>query len=542
MGRAKFVIPVLLCLICNSYGLPRVDPLVDSKVGLIRGLTSSDGDYSMFLGIPYATVDPSNPFGPSLPHPGFEGTFDAYDDSAICPQEEEFNNTIVGTLDCLHLNVYVPNTASTRNPRPVLVWIYGGAFSIGFAGRYTYGPKYLVEHDVIVVTLNYRVGPYGFMCLDSPRVPGNQGLKDQLSALRWVKNNIEAFGGDSDKITIFGESAGAASVDFHLTYTEEDLFNNVIIQSGTALAPFAVQEQDIYLPIKLAEYLGFVTTNIDDALEFLGTVDTDLVIAASLETKLQPLPCVEKEFDDVERFITDHPLNVKVPKAKTVPVLIGFNNREQLMTYGNPSPEMFKSDIFYDSLESYFTYDREHLARVAANVRQFYIGDQEISENVKSEITDFSSDFTFNHPTYRSIQKYFENGGEQIYHYLFSYDGDRNFVKRRRNITENGAAHADEITYLFDFAPFDETPSSDDQLIIDRMTTMWTNFAKFSNPTPEISDLLPLQWPAVTKESLNCLNIDRELSVQRRPFHDRVAYWDLFYKLNKEFQKGYRED
>lgn len=65
MGRAKFVIPVLLCLICNSYGLPRVDPLVDSKVGLIRGLTSSDGDYSMFLGIPYATVDPSNPFGVS---------------------------------------------------------------------------------------------------------------------------------------------------------------------------------------------------------------------------------------------------------------------------------------------------------------------------------------------------------------------------------------------------------------------------------------------------------------------------------------------
>lgn len=67
-------------------------------------------------------------------------------------------------------------------------------------------------------------------------------------------------------------------------------------------------------------------------------------------------------------------------------------------------------------------------------------------------------------------------------------------------------------------------------------------FVFFSNPTPEISDLLPLQWPAVTKESLNCLNIDRELSVQRRPFHDRVAYWDLFYKLNKEFQKGYRED
>ncbi|XP_063822408.1 cholinesterase 2-like [Ostrinia nubilalis] len=542
MGGTKCVIPILLCLIFETYGLPRVDPLVDSKIGLIRGLTAPDGTYSMFLGIPFATVDPSNPFGPSTPHPGFEGTFDAYDDSAICPQREEFNQTLTGTLDCLHLNVYVPSTASSKNRLPVLVWIYGGGFSIGFAGRYVYGPKYLVKHEVILVTINYRLGPYGFMCLDNPKVPGNQGLKDQLLGLRWVKDNIEAFGGDSDKITIFGESAGAVSVGFHLIYTQEELFRNVILQSGTPLAPFAIAEPDYNAPLKLAQYLGFVATNSDDALEFLRTVDTDLILAATEATGIVNLPCVENKFDNVESLITDHPINVEIPNAKSVPILIGFNNREQLGTYAKAGPELFESDEFYKTIESHFTYDSEHLARVAENVRQFYIGDEDISASMKWEISDFSSDFFFNHPNYRFIQKYLENGGNNVYHYLFSYDGDRNFVKRRLNITDSGASHADEITYLFDFTPFNESPTSDDQLVIDRMTTLWTNFVKYSEPIPETSDLLPVQWPLVTKESLTCLNIDSELSIQKRPFHDRVAYWDLFYRLNKVFQKGYKED
>lgn len=106
--------------------------------------------------------------------------FEAYDDSAVCPQVEEFNNTIVGSLDCLNLNVFVPNKASSEKKLPVLVWIPGGGFTIGFGNRYLYGPKYLIRHDVVVVSINYRLGPYGFMCLDTPGVPGNQGLKDQV--------------------------------------------------------------------------------------------------------------------------------------------------------------------------------------------------------------------------------------------------------------------------------------------------------------------------------------------------------------------------
>ncbi|XP_075974001.1 juvenile hormone esterase-like [Anticarsia gemmatalis] len=533
-----------ICLIHNGNALSRIDPLVDSKVGLIRGLRASDGDYSMFMGIPYATVNESNPFGPSIPHPGFEDTFEAYDDSAICPQLEEFGNTIVGTLDCLHLNVYVPNTANSRNQLPVLVWIYGGGFTIGYSGRHVYGPKYLVQHNVVLVTLNYRLGPYGFMCLDTPDIPGNQGLKDQQTALRWVKNNIEAFGGDPNKITIFGESAGGASVDYQLTYGKEKLFDQVILQSGVGLCPWALKVPDESAVIKIAGHLGLPTTDVSEAVEFLAQSDVELVIAATTELDIRFKPCVEKEFEGVERFIYDYPANIKNVNVRNVPILMGYNSDERLAWYEHLTPEEYaKLNPFFEALEESFIFEsEEYLKEMEAELRHFYIGDEKFSEDVKEGLVRFSSDHSFNYPVMRTLNKYLDSGAKNIYYYLFFYDGDRNFVKERLNITSPGAIHADEISYFFDVSFMDQTPTPEDQLIIDRVTTLWTNFAKYGNPTPEVTELLPVQWPVVTKDQLNYLYIDTELKVQKRNFKSRIALWNLFYKINQKYEIGYRDD
>ncbi|CAH2064845.1 unnamed protein product, partial [Iphiclides podalirius] len=533
------VLLVHLLIIGAALCSPRLDPLVDTKKGLIRGLQASDGDYAMFLGIPYARVNESNPFGPSHPYPDFEEVFEAYDDTAVCPQIEEFSNEIVGSLDCLHLNIYVPNKATTRNRLPVLVWIYGGGFQIGYAGRFLYGPKYLVRNDVILVTLNYRVGPYGFMCLDTADVPGNQGLKDQLTALRWVKDNIDAFGGDVNKVTIFGESAGGASVDFHLLSTKEKLFDKAILQSGTTLCPWVMEDSDSknQAPIKIAERLGLDTDSTDDALEFLTTVKPELVIAASSEIPLNFLPCVEKEFEGVERFIAVHPINGAAPKARSVPILAGYNSNEMLEIAGKKPAESYQdSDVFHEYLTHIF--DLSEDGELETIVRQFYIGDEDISVDLKRELINFESDLSFNHPVHRSVQKYLANAG-RVYHYLFSYSGNRNFVKYMKNITDDGAAHADEIGYLFDMTLLSEDPSEEDQLVIDRMTTMWTNFVKYGDPTPETSDLLPVKWVPATAEKLNYLNIDSDLTLRRRPFHDRMAFLDLFFEMNKNLLRGY---
>ncbi|VVC87374.1 unnamed protein product [Leptidea sinapis] len=183
-------------------------------------------------------VENINVFGRSAGAMSIEihGIFEAIDDTAVCPQRNEFNNELAGILDCLHVNVYVPDTITDKN-LPVLVWIYGRAFTIGFAGRYVYGPKCLVRHDVILVTLSYRVGPYGFLCPGTERVPGNQGIKDQLLALEWVKVNIQAFGGDVENINVFRQSAGAMSIEIQLLSTQEKLFKRAILHSGFVARP-----------------------------------------------------------------------------------------------------------------------------------------------------------------------------------------------------------------------------------------------------------------------------------------------------------------
>ncbi|XP_026739429.1 juvenile hormone esterase-like [Trichoplusia ni] len=543
MWRYKFnILPVLACLIHYGTAMSRIDPLVDTKVGLIRGLRATDGDYAMFMGIPYATVDGANPFGPSEPHPGFDEPFDAYDDSAVCPQVDEFTDKEVGSIDCLHLNVYVPNTANSKNRLPVLVWIYGGAFKIGYSGRFLYGPRYLVKQDLILVTINYRVGPYGFMCLDVPEVPGNQGLKDQQLALKWIKNNIEAFGGNPDQITIFGESAGGSSVDFQSMYSQEKLFNQVIMQSGVALAPWAVGAPEPLVPLKIAKQLGFETTDTKEALSFLASIDTDLVIAAGAELKLSYNPCVENDFDNVTRFIHDFPLNIKKPNLGNLPTLLGVNKDEGLADFRSKTAEEISqnSEIFLEYLNYYFNFNTLDLNEMEQIVRNFYIGDEIISENVVEGLIKVYSDLFFNYPTARTLQKYLDNGLKNIYYYLFSYDGERNFVKNRLNVTVPGASHADEIGYLFDISYMDKNPAPEDQLVIDRMTTLWANFVKFGNPTPQTTEILPVQWPAATKDSQYYLNIDADLTVGKRYFNSRIAFWELFYKLNEKAQIGYK--
>ncbi|XP_004930124.1 bile salt-activated lipase [Bombyx mori] len=525
----------------NCEGLSRIDPLVDTNVGLIRGIRAVDGEYSMFMGIPYGIVDVNNPFGPATSHPGFDNVFEAFDDSAICPQIEEFNNTIVGTLDCLHLNIYVPNSATSRNRLPVLVWIHGGGFSVGFSGRYLYGPKYLVRHDIILVTLNYRLGPYGFMCLNTPEISGNQGLKDQYMALKWIKNNINAFGGDANSITIFGESAGGASVDLHVHFDEERLFDKVIMQSGTSRGPWVIQEPDLSAPKKIANYLGYTTDDINDAVSFLSTVDTKLIIASASELNLSFRPCVEQ--DTSKRLISDYPINV-APKMKNIPVLIGYNDHEWLAQYLNKDTSFYKglNNKFYEYLQSFFNFDDEQLSEMEKIVRQFYTGDEAIDEESMWHVVDFDSDIMFNYPTEISIKEYIDNGAETVFFYIFSYVGEKNFVKDRLNITVGGAVHADEIGYLFDLSYDTQIPSAEDQLMIDRITTLWANFVKYGNPTPDTSDLLPVQWTPVTKTTRPYLNINTDLDIQKRPFHKRIAFWDMFYKLNYEFQKGLRND
>lgn len=415
---------------------------------------------------------------PSTPYPDFEETFEAYYDSGVCPQMESGN--ILGSLNCLHLNIYVPKSASSQNRVPVLVWIHGGGFSSGSSG--SFGPKFLVRNDIVVVTINYRLGPYGFMCLGIPEVPGNQGLKDQLLALQWINDNIHSFGGDVNKITVMGESAGAMSIDLHLHSAQGKLFRSAILQSGMAFLPGLIRDPRPELTLQLAAKLGFSTDDVIQALTFVASVDSHLVIAAASSMDFGSFfPCIEKQFDNIERLIPDYPVNTDVPNVRNMPVLIGFNDKEGLFQYANKGSEYFEThpDLFANYLKNGFNFDNNKLDEMEILVRHFYLGDEKISEIVKLAIIDMVSDFCFNHPIQRTVAKYLENGANNIYHYVFSYIGQRNLMSGIVNTTIEGATHGDELGYLFDFSQWHEVPSPEDQLVIDRMTTMWANFVKY---------------------------------------------------------------
>ncbi|XP_037874968.1 cholinesterase 2 [Bombyx mori] len=542
MLRPVTLAVVVVALLSAAGARLRVDPLVETRKGLIKGLRSENGEFSKFLGVPYALVDEDNPFGSSVPHPGFEEIFEAFDDSVVCPQLTD--NVAVGSLQCLNLNIYVPNTATSRNKRPVMIWIHGGGFMSGSGTSRDYSFEDLVRHDVIIVSVNYRLGAFGFFCLDSADVPGNQGLKDQVLALKWIKENIEAFGGDTSKITLFGESAGGVAVELHLLTEQEKFFNRAIIQSGSVFIPGAITKPDNSIPIRMASRLGFETDNFVEAIAFLADQDPLLVVEATKSDGPVTLTdatfgsftaCIENEYNGVYRFLANAPENIDPKKLRNIPVIYGVNDHEMLILHAFISPEQYEQPAIRNYMKIAFDLKENEIEE---DVTHFYIADEPFNPEVFDKFINFASNYLFNYPVERSLKKILSAGNEDIYYYVFSYDGGRNVMKKHLGITAPGAAHADELGYLLavDLQP-GELVAEEDQLVIDRITTLWTNFAKFGNPTPETSDLLPVVWSPVTASRRPFLEIGADFGLKSRPFHDRMAFWDLFYKLYGKLER-----
>ncbi|XP_026747799.1 esterase FE4-like [Trichoplusia ni] len=529
---------LMLVLLIIKYvagsAVSREGPLVSTPKGQIRGVRAEDGDYDGYYGIPYALVDEDNPFGPSTPYPDFEDIFDADTDGVHCIQAS--NSPVTGVIQCLQLNVYVPNSPQSNEPKAVMVFIHGGAFLVGHKSELS--PRFLLKQDVIIVSINYRLGLHGFLCSSRPGFK-NAGLKDQVLAFQWVKDNIAAFGGDADKVTIFGMSAGAMSLDYHLHATE-NLAQRAILMSGTAMTTWTLAEENDYMPIDIAIELGFSGDDVIEAIEFLSRVDpVEAVEAANRLHYLADeegypvaMPCVERDSDS--GILTDYPVNLQ-PKVKGMDIMIGTANKEVMFMYPNA-----------DNLHFYRTYsfNRElmyefHEAHDVDIVRQFYIGDEQPNESLQDAILDYASDVSFVHSAERTVDKYLNAEANSVYKYLFSYEGERNFVKVLFGLTASGACHADDLGYVFDPPEFAGMPVTEtDQRVIDAMTKMWTDFAKYGNPTPQPTDSIP-EWRPVDEVQRPYMNIGNPIRAESRVFSDRMAFWDLYYELHGDKVRGY---
>ncbi|PZC76536.1 hypothetical protein B5X24_HaOG200177 [Helicoverpa armigera] len=512
-------------------------PEVTIEQGTLSGKISTDGSFFEYVGIPYATTNSSTRFKAPLPPPKWSGVFKAVDENSRCTQS--MSGVVVGTQNCLKINVYVP--AKAKIPLPVMVYIHGGAFIGGDGGKMILGPDFLVKHDVIMVSFNYRLGALGFLCLGIKEAPGNAGLKDQLAALRWVKKNIAAFGGDPDNITIFGTSAGSASVSLLIaSEATKGLFKRAISHSGSSLAAWAINHDPIGVASDIVKELGYDAKEPEELYKIYSKLSDEELVSATahipiphlLNKNLLLVPCVEKKFDGVEQVISDMPFNLITKKPKNIPLMYSFTDKEGFFMSNSDTEETLeaynKRNLFANDLE--FKSKQEE-KEVALKLKKHYFGDKNISEESIANVTDLLGHLYFEMPSTLEAELMTQTSNAPVYSFYFAYSGNRNFVKyMTRYANEVGACHGDDLLYIFKGFIIPYRISKEDQTIIDWMTTMLTNFAKYGNPTPND---LPGKWVPHSKDQLNFLKIDNELKMIPVPNPEDYQLWKEIYKYRR---------
>ncbi|XP_012254120.2 esterase FE4-like [Athalia rosae] len=507
-------------------------PVVRVKEGLLRGATAetiTGAPYIFFKGIPYAAP----PVGklrfaePSPPQP-WTGLRDALEHGPSCPQHDLHNVPVVGcNEDCLYLNVA---TTSLKGSRPVMVFIHGGAFIGGHANFEVFGPDYLMETGVVFVSMNYRVGVLGFLQLNDPVVPGNMGLKDQLAALKWVKENISQFGGDPGNITIFGASAGGASVHYQvLSPLSKGLFHKAIAQSGTALDHWTSVPDTAEALRRYMAAFGKETSDPREIVEFLRSIPAEELvrvqhdIVSPEDRRWLQYPFLPSIDDKSEKpFMPKSPKEL-VLEGTDVPLMLGYTSHEGILFViglQNTLSTMFDKNSKLRLPDGLVANDHPKRNAVGDEMMKFYFGDKPITEESVQNWIQACGDISFVFGALK-VAEIQQKKMVPCYLYKLSFDAEKSFGKFIFKSSYTGTAHGDDHPYLFymkitgDYLRY--KPGSQEQIVSDRMIRMWTDFAKTGNPTPRIDDLIKVEWLPVSRTTKHYLLIDAELSAGVNP-------------------------
>uniref|UniRef100_A0A3B5BA35 Carboxylic ester hydrolase n=1 Tax=Stegastes partitus TaxID=144197 RepID=A0A3B5BA35_9TELE len=519
--------------------------VVYTEGGMVQGENIRLGfrrHMDVFKGVPFA--DLPGRFEKPKRHPGWDGIMKTTEYRQRCLQLNLLMSDTRGSEDCLYLNIWVPHGGSVSSNLPVMVWIYGGAFLVGgsmganFLDNYLYSGQEIADRgDVIVVTVAYRLGTLGFLSTGDSSMPGNYGLWDQQAAIAWVHRNIRSFGGDPDNITVFGESAGGASVSFQtITPHNKGLIRRAISQSGVALCPWAVNRN----PRRLAEEIALkVKCPTDDGMAACLkmtdpaqlTMAGSLNMASSVDNPIVNNLVLAAVIDG--DFLPDEPSNL-FHNAADIDYIAGVNDMDGHIFIAVDVPSINSINLntpIEDVRRLLAAHTKEKGAAGLENAYSTYTsawGTNPSQTTIKKTIVEIGTDYIFLVPTQAALYLHASNATTgRTYSYLLS-EPNRMGGLFKPYPSWMGADHADDLQYVFGkpfSTPLGYWPRHRD--LSGYMIAYWTNFAKTGDPNN--GDLkVPATWPKFTNSGEQYLEIHNNMNknyIRQRLRLRYVHFW-----------------
>ncbi|KAJ2938577.1 hypothetical protein O0L34_g13075 [Tuta absoluta] len=487
---------------------------VTTTQGVVRGYLGSR--HFAYLGIPYASrPTKSDRFKAPEPPPRWDGVFEATY-RVKCPQP-----STKGDENCLVVNVFTAQNPAKESS--VMVLFHDGGFHNGWGEL---EPPIRFIDEFIIVTVNYRLGALGFLCLGIPEAPGNAGLKDQIAALYWVQQNIASFGGNPGDVTVYGMGAGAISVQLLLlSGLATGLMNKAILDSGSILSPLSMSYNPFSTAFNIAMILGYEDTdNTDDLFEFYRKLTVhDLV---NISTNF--LPCVENSHLYAHSMIDQDPMEILVRGDFTkIPLMIVFTkSQETVLIDQNYDKFLMIPELFEDLLPSNLQFDTEiNKFKIAELVKDFYFDEHGVLEKEKviKSYKEYINDIFMEYPMYKFSLLYAAKTTVPVY--VMKFAPDEGFGDK------SGGSYGEVMRYI------SAKDLVDDQVTVaNRLVSLFINFMKIGDPTPLTTELVPVIWEQMNPHGLEevpidqpCLLFRHTLTMGVPPTSQQINFWDYIY-------------
>ncbi|HOX82943.1 MAG TPA: carboxylesterase family protein [Chryseolinea sp.] len=509
--KKSVLLLLITSLVVNSWTIAQHQPgQVKVEEGIVQG-TSEDG-LTVYKGIPFA-APPIGDLRWWAPQPAakWDGVREA---NKFAPGPMQGGNPPSGkSEDCLYLNVWSP-AKSSSDKIPVLVWIYGGGFNYGATSETVYSGEKLAQKGVVLVSIAYRVGQLGFMAHpelsaeNSNHISGNYGLMDMIAALQWVKKNIAAFGGDPNKVTIFGESAGGIAVSMLCASPQaKGLFQGAISQSGGSFGP----SRTTAYPGENMKKLGEAELNGEAYARSAGV--TSIADLRKIDAdKLPALRGLAWPIIDGWVIPDDQYKLYDAGKFNDTPILVGYNSDEGASFSPPKTPKEYIDNV------------NKRYGKFAEELLKAYPVD---SSAVPKTARDLMRDAAFGWQNWSWARLQSKVGKSKAFYYYFDQHPDHPKDSPKYGY---GSGHGMEVAYVFGHvdATKSETTKTDLE-ISDAMITYWTNFTKYGDPNGKGVQ----QWPAFSDKNPVVMHFNQTAHTGSVPSGESLKVLDAYFKWRR---------